>query len=64
MTRDVFTPENLELAFGGVLRHFILGGKDLHEDDDERKLTVLSDHERPVVMYGEQQAVPVSRPDK
>lgn len=64
MTRDVFTPENLELAFGGVLRHFILGGKDLHEDDDGRKLTVLSDHERPVVMYGEQQAVPVSRPDK
>ncbi|MED5503781.1 MAG: manganese/iron ABC transporter ATP-binding protein [Pseudomonadota bacterium] len=64
MTRDVFTPENLELAFGGVLRHFILGGKDLHEDDDERKLTVLSDHERPGVMYGEQQAVPVSRPDK
>ncbi|MGD1469654.1 manganese/iron ABC transporter ATP-binding protein [Vibrio harveyi] len=64
MTSEVFTPENLELAFGGVLRHFILGGKDLHEDDDERKLTVLSDHERPVVMYGEQQAVPVSRPDK
>ncbi|HDM8136668.1 TPA: manganese/iron ABC transporter ATP-binding protein [Vibrio harveyi] len=64
MTSEIFTPENLELAFGGVLRHFILGGKDLHEDDDERKLTVLSDHERPVVMYGEQQAVPVSRPDK
>ncbi|MHA2770271.1 manganese/iron ABC transporter ATP-binding protein [Vibrio harveyi] len=64
MTIEIFTPENLELAFGGVLRHFILGGKDLHEDDDERKLTVLSDHERPVVMYGEQQAVPVSRPDK
>ncbi|WHP61585.1 manganese/iron ABC transporter ATP-binding protein [Vibrio harveyi] len=64
MTSEIFTPENLELAFGGVLRHFILGGKDLHEDDDERKLTVLSDHERPVVMYGEQQAVPVLRPDK
>ncbi|AIV05276.1 manganese/iron transporter ATP-binding protein [Vibrio harveyi] len=64
MTSEIFTPENLKLAFGGVLRHFILGGKDLHEDDDERKLTVLSDHERPVVMYGEQQAVPVSRPDK
>lgn len=64
MTSEIFTPENLELAFGGVLRHFILGGKELHEDDDERKLTVLSDHERPVVMYGEQQAVPVSRPEK
>lgn len=52
-TKDVFTPENLKAAFGGVLRHFILGGKDLHDDDDERQLSVLSDHERPVVIYGE-----------
>lgn len=53
LTRTVFTPENLKQAFGGVLRHFILGGKDLHDDDDERQLSVLSDHERPVVIYGE-----------
>ena len=52
-TTEIFTPENLKLAFGGVLRHFILSGKDLHEDDDSRKLSVISDHERPVVMYGE-----------
>lgn len=52
-TSDIFTPENLKIAFGGVLRHFILAGKDLHEDDDKRQLSVISDHERPVVMYGE-----------
>ncbi len=64
LTEDVFTPDNLKEAFGGVLRHFILGGKDLHDDDDERQLTVLSDHERPVVMYGEEQARPVSSKER
>lgn len=52
-TKSVFTQENLQLAFGGVLRHFVLGGKDLHEDDDARQLTLLTDHERPVVLYGD-----------
>ena len=52
-TKDVFTQENLEKAFGGVLRHFILGGDALHDDDDTRQVTVLSDDERPVVLYGE-----------
>ncbi|WP_419207697.1 hypothetical protein ACN08N_22780 [Photobacterium leiognathi subsp. mandapamensis] len=52
-TSEIFTPENLKIAFGGVLRHFILAGKDLHEDEDKRQLSVISDHERPVVMYGE-----------
>ncbi|WP_043129428.1 ATP-binding cassette domain-containing protein, partial [Photobacterium leiognathi] len=52
-TSEIFTPENLKIAFGGVLRHFILAGKDLHKDDDKRQLSVISDHERPVVMYGE-----------
>ncbi|MCB5163221.1 manganese/iron ABC transporter ATP-binding protein [Marinomonas algarum] len=42
MTRDIFTQENLERAFGGMLRHFVLGGSDLHEDDDARKVTVLT----------------------
>ncbi|PSU21728.1 manganese/iron ABC transporter ATP-binding protein [Photobacterium kishitanii] len=51
-TKDIFTPENLKIAFGGVLRHFILGGKDLHHDDDQRQVNVLSDHKRPIVMYG------------
>jgi manganese/iron transport system ATP-binding protein len=52
-TTEVFTPANLQVAFGGVLRHFILSGTDLHEDADERQVTVISDDERPLVIYGE-----------
>jgi manganese/iron transport system ATP-binding protein len=50
-TETTFTHQNLTRAFGGVLRHFVLGGEDLHEDDDARKLTILTDDERPVVIY-------------
>lgn len=52
-TETVFTRENLELAFGGVLRHFTLGGDALHDDGDERQVTILTDDERPFVQYGE-----------
>ena len=51
---EVFTQRNLDQAFGGVLRRFILGGDDLHDDDDDRHVTVLTDDERPFVIYGEQ----------
>jgi len=51
LTSEVFTPDNLEKAFGGVLRHFILGGSDLHDDEDPRKVTVITDDERPLVLY-------------
>jgi len=54
-TQEVFTQENLQLAFGGVLRRFVLSGKDLHDDDDTREVTVLSDDEKPVVIYGEKE---------
>ncbi len=50
---EVFTQKNLELAFGGVLRNFELGGRALHDDDDARKVTVLTDDERPLVFYGD-----------
>jgi manganese/iron transport system ATP-binding protein len=50
-TDTTFTRENLELAFGGVLRHFVLGGSDLHDDDDKREITVITDDERPFVLY-------------
>jgi manganese/iron transport system ATP-binding protein len=50
-TEDTFTRENLEEAFGGVLRHFVLGGTDLHEDADGRQVTILTDDERPMVIY-------------
>lgn len=53
LTQDTFTRENLELAFGGVLRHFVLGGSDLHDDDDRRQIQVITDDERPFVVYGE-----------
>ena len=51
-TDEVFTQDNLQRAFGGVLRRFVLTGKQLHDDDDSRQVTVLSDDERPVVLYG------------
>ncbi|MDV4146533.1 manganese/iron ABC transporter ATP-binding protein [Shimia sp. FJ5] len=52
-TETTFTRENLEEAFGGVLRHFTLGGTDLHEDEDARSVTILTDDERPFVQYGD-----------
>lgn len=56
-TETTFTRENLERAFGGVLRHFTLGGDMLHDDDDPRQITILSDDERPLVRYGERTRV-------
>ena len=52
-TEEVFTPENLEEAFGGVLRHFTLGGNTLHADGDDRQISILTDDERPFVQYGD-----------
>ena len=52
-TAEVFTRANLARAFGGALRDFELGGRALHEDDDTRSVTVLTDDERPLVFYGD-----------
>ncbi|QFU08028.1 High-affinity zinc uptake system ATP-binding protein ZnuC [Rhodobacteraceae bacterium THAF1] len=54
-TETTFTRANLEQAFGGVLRHFTLGGPDLHDDhhDDEREISIFTDDERPLVHYGD-----------
>ena len=60
-TKHVFTPDNLQKAFGGVLRHFVLAGDTLHKDDDARQVTILSDDERPVVLYGEEDNSQISR---
>jgi manganese/iron transport system ATP-binding protein len=51
-TETTFTRENLERAFGGVLRHFTLGGSDLHDDEDAREISIFTDDERPFVQYG------------
>ena len=56
LTGETFTRENLELAFGGVLRRFTLSGTDLHDDDDTREVTILTDDERPFVQYGERES--------
>lgn len=61
LTSEIFTQDNLQKTFGGVLRHFILAGDELHDDDDKRQVTVLSDHERPVVLYGDGEQTPVVR---
>ncbi|WP_010142407.1 manganese/iron ABC transporter ATP-binding protein [Oceanicola sp. S124] len=58
-TETTFTHENLARAFGGVLRHFTLGGSDLHDDEDERHVTILTDDERPFVQYGEPARLPI-----
>ena len=50
-TETTFTQDNLQEAFGGVLRYFTLSGKTLHEDSDSRSVTILTDDERPLVQY-------------
>jgi len=51
-TEAIFTHDNLEKAFGGVLRHFTLSGEELHDDDDPRQVMITTDDERPFVRYG------------
>ncbi len=52
-TAEVFTQANIERAFGGTLRRFVLGGAELHDDADPRQLTVITDDEHPFVVYGD-----------
>lgn len=49
-TAEVFTQSNLELAFGGVLRHFAFDPVDA---DQPRAVGVLTDDERPFVLFGD-----------
>ena len=63
-TETTFTHDNLERTFGGVLRHFVLGGSDLHDDDDARQIRVITDDERPFVVYGEEPQSKESEPQK
>jgi manganese/iron transport system ATP-binding protein len=51
--KSTFTQENLSLTFGGMLRHIHLEGDALHDDADQRTVTVLTDDERPLVFYGQ-----------
>ena len=48
-TAEVFTQENLEIAFGGALRHFVLSGP---RNGDDQTLGVVTDDERALVLRG------------
>jgi manganese/iron transport system ATP-binding protein len=48
-TAEVFTEENLSLAFGGVLRHFRFDESTVQRHDG-RRVTLLTDDERPLVI--------------
>jgi manganese/iron transport system ATP-binding protein len=52
-TETTFTRENLEIAFGGVLRHFVIGGSDLNNDENTRKISVITDDEKPFFVYND-----------
>lgn len=52
-TAEVFTQANLERTFGGVLRHFVLGDV---AAGTRRPVGVITDDERPFVVYGEDRA--------
>ncbi|ASJ72515.1 manganese/iron ABC transporter ATP-binding protein [Granulosicoccus antarcticus] len=52
-TETVFTQQNLAEAFGGTLRFHVLDSNELHDDDDQRQVTVITDDERPFVLYGD-----------
>ena len=58
-----FTQENLSKTFGGMLRHHQLVGADLHDDEDMRGITVLTDDERPLVLYGERGGEKITKHD-
>lgn len=49
---STFTQENLDKAFGGVLRYINLSSSSLHKDEDPRSITMLTDDEKPAVFYG------------
>jgi manganese/iron transport system ATP-binding protein len=52
-TAEVFTPENLERTFGGVLRHVVLNDA---AGGVARSVDVVTDDERPLVFYGRKSA--------
>lgn len=50
LTKDVFTRANLKIAFGGMLRHFVINEGDKR---DRQHVNIISDDERPLVFYDE-----------
>ncbi|MEM7407413.1 MAG: ATP-binding cassette domain-containing protein [Pseudomonadota bacterium] len=62
LVETTFTQDNLTKAFGGMLRHHQLVGSELHDDADQRSVTVLTDDERPLVLYGEDGGQRITKP--
>lgn len=62
-TAETYTQENLEKAFGGVLKHIRLPSSEIHEDEDDRNITILTDDERPAVFYGRSKSDSPLRPN-
>lgn len=60
LTEETFTRENLEAAFGGVLRHFVLGHP---ESETATPVRVITDDERPFVLYDNKPAPRHSGPE-
>lgn len=58
-TSEIFTQANLERAFGGVLRHFVLGHTD---SETPYPFGLLTDDERPLVLQGGKAVPRVSPP--
>lgn len=58
-TQETFTQANLEKTFGGVLRHFML--KDA-EAGEQRSVGVITDDERPLVLYNDKPAINPNTP--
>lgn len=60
-TAEVFTPANLEKTFGGVLRHLLLTG---NERSGRGPVSVITDDERPFVVYEKGGSAPHNRSRK
>lgn len=52
-TKTTFTPDNLMQTFGGALRYLSVSGHQLHEDEDPRVMSILTDDEKAAIFYGD-----------
>ncbi len=57
-TATTFTKSNLEKTFGGVLRHFVMGGV---AGDQPHPVGVITDDERPFLLYDEKAKAPPAK---
>ncbi|WP_367680484.1 manganese/iron ABC transporter ATP-binding protein [Candidatus Fukatsuia anoeciicola] len=63
-TKTTFTQKNLEMTFGGVLRHINLSSSTLYNNNNAQSITVITDDERPAVFYGHSKNNPPTHSQK